>query len=92
MTDEPMTKAQLEELLNLAIDKGLAMGKSAAQAEAGEQAQRYVFSNGATSASRGNQDEYEDALRAKTFELRGLGVRRIADHADILAIKEQYGR
>ena len=93
MTDEtPMTKDQLAKLLDAAIDKGVALGRAEAVAEAGEQAARFQFSNGQSGAPRGDQSEFEDALAAKAFQLRGKGVRRIAKHAEIQEIYARFGR
>ena len=52
MTDEPMTKDELTKLLNAAIDKGVALGRAEAVAEAGEQVARFQFSKGQRGAPR----------------------------------------
>ena len=63
--------------------------------EAGRQeaeADLFEFSNGFVAQGRGNLAEFEAALRAKSFELEGRGVRKRADHPEIMEIKREYGR
>ena len=83
MTDDD--KVTVEEALRVAFEAGRAAAQS-------EEPDRFRFQNGEFGSARGNLQEYEDAIRAKTFELRGKGVRRVGDHPEILAIKQEYGR
>jgi len=79
-----------EELRNK-LEQAYAAGRIAGAAETGPPL-RY-FSNGTTrlETDPGGED-YEAALRSKVFELRGRGIRRVKDHAEVLEIKARFGR
>jgi len=79
-----------EEEVKALLDQAYAAGRIAGQTEGAPD--RYEFSNGRTGSGRGDEADYQAELSAKVFELRGKGVRRVADHADVLEIKTRFGR
>ena len=82
MTDDD--KVTVEEALKVAFEAG----RQSAEAEA----DLFEFSNGKVVRGRGNLAEYEKAIRAKNIELLDRGIRRRADHPEVLAIKREFGR
>jgi len=75
-----------EEALKAAFDAG----RASALAEGAPDL--FEFSNGQIVRGRGNQAEYEAALSAKVFELRGQGVKNVEKHPDVVALRAAHGR
>lgn len=84
-----MTEETNEEL-RLQLEKAYSAGRIAGQTEAAPD--RFEFSNGGLGAGRGDEADYQAELSAKVFELRGKGIRRVVDHAEVLEIKARFGR
>ena len=86
MTDDKATPDDVRAALEKAFEAGRQAGASEQPPE------RFRFSNGQYGSARGNLEQYEAAISAKTYELRGKGVRNIKGHPDIAEIMREFGR